>query len=591
MFHLDRRPASSAEGPPMTAPVRILGLNCFAHDTSAALLIDGVIEQLHEEERYYRVKHTFEFPRRALNAVMSLSGLGPADLECVAFPFQCGDEIQRLLDDPHGPMADLTGWRRNQENRRLAQLRTRLDLFPDEDRKPPVRMAGHHESHMASSFYSSPFEEAAILSFDGGGDLLTSMTGFGHGRDIDILDRGFFPHGVASLYSTVTRWLGFKPLVDEGKVMGLAPYGGPAMISTVRKLFSINDHGQTILDLKYSRLCDSHILMLAPALIDLLGGPMRRYGDPLTDHHRDVAYAAQVCFEEALFEQLRVLYRQTKSPNLCLSGGAALNSVANGKISKNTPFQRVFVPPFVHDAGTAAGAAQWVHHREMGRSRVTQKTLISLGSSVPPDRVRASLANYKIGHTILSSPSRIAARLLAKGLFIGWFQGRAEAGPRALGYRSILADPRNPNAKDRLNAQVKYREAFRPYAPAVLEERFHEYFDVAPGESEPYMLQVREVRPDKRALIPSVTHVDGTGRVQTVSARDNPRFYELIKHFGEITGVPVVLNTSFNVMGEPIANTLEDALRCFYTCGLDALIVEDTLISKAPLAELGIDLD
>ncbi|MCL4233545.1 MAG: carbamoyltransferase [Deltaproteobacteria bacterium] len=557
----------------------ILGINCFGHDTAAALVRGGEITEHHEQERYNRLKHTLKYPYEAIGQALARAGITAEQIDAVAYPFRCDDAMDALLDDPTGPLAVLAGRKRDEERHRLADLRVKARIFGEHfgvDR--PAYFVGHHESHAASVFFSSPFDRAAILTLDGGGDLLTSMTAIGDGARIEVLHRGgYLPHGIGLLYSAVTRWLGFQVNHDEGKVMGLAPYGKPAFRDAFRKIVDIDAEGDAILNLDYFCHHTDHIMTVSPGLEELLG-PRRGRKDPIEDRHRDVAFSLQERTEELLFARLCRLYEKTRCDNLCLAGGTALNSVANGKIARNTPFRRVFIPPFVHDSGTAIGAAQWVAHHEFGAPRVRHGHLAALGRSFDMPFVERRLRLFRLPYRVVADPAKTAAELLAAGKFVGWFQGRAESGPRALGYRSILADPRGSDAKRDLNAHVKFREAFRPYAPAILAERFEEYFE-ATGE-EPYMLQVHPVREEKRDEIPAVTHVDGSGRVQTVARDANPRFHALIDRFAQLTGVPVVLNTSFNVMGEPIVDSVEDAIRCFYTCGLDALVIENALIVK-----------
>ena len=558
--------------------MNILGINCYGHDTGAALLVDGRIAYFSEEERFNRIKHTREYPYSAIVAcrtAMKKKKLG--NIASICYPFRIDDELLNELQqemETADPKTSIYEYNR----RNILDLRQKVEIVRRYEPTAPFCFIGHHESHLASTFFSSPFERAAILSIDGSGDLLSTMFGIGEGTHIRKLKAIRLPHSLGYVYSSFTQYLGFQRLSDEGKVMGLAPYGKPTYRREFEQFIRLTADGGIELDLNYFWHHED-LARINPRMVELLG-PFRRKQDPLEDRHADIAFCLQERTEQAFFHLLRHLHAMTGCDDLCLAGGVTLNSCANGKILENTPFKRIFIPPFVHDAGTAIGAAQWQYHHVLGKPRHSHRNLAYLGYAPSDDEIEQRLKSFLLPRQSVIDPGATAARLIADGHIIGWYQNRTEAGPRALGNRSILADPRDPGMKDKLNSQVKFREGFRPYAPAVLVERLSEYFDL--DTPEPYMLRVRAIREEKRKIIPAVTHVDGTGRLQTVSREDNPSFYHLLEEFDRLTGVPIVINTSFNVMGEPIVNKPEDAIRCFYTSGLEALILGRYLLVKSP---------
>ena len=461
---------------------------------------------------------------------------------------------------------------------------------------PPIENVEHHTAHLASAFLVSPFHDAACCAIDGFGDFVSTSFGQGTGAGIEVLDRVYFPHSLGMFYTAITQYLGFPSYGDEFKVMGLAPYGKPAHVSELRELVRLTDRGRFELDLQYFRHWSDGVAMewdegyptlgpvWTPALEHLLG-PARRAGEPLTSRHEDLAHSLQAVYEECAFHVLGGLWERTRNPRLCLAGGCAMNSVANGKVRSHTPFRELFIQPAAGDNGTALGAAYQVWQRV---TRARGAFVMSNGywgpahTDVEVDRAIAERVADAGGMSQVRHPSpedaaRVAARLIADGKVVGWYQGRMEWGARALGNRSIVADPRRSDIRETINLKIKFREKFRPFAPSIAEEALDEYFVGAVPD--PFMVQVYPVREDKRAVIPAVTHVDGSGRLQTVSAETNPLYYRLIKEFEAITGVPVLLNTSFNE-NEPIVDTPEQALDCFLRTNMDAIVLGPIVIQR-----------
>jgi len=567
----------------------ILGLNTgFAHDASATLIGEGRIVLAVEEERLDRVKFGRGFPRLAIERCLKTAGIGWGGLDAVGFNvdpwrmFRANLTFNlRSLVKPRAftyaafylgsSLAPLLSDLREAEKIRRA---TEGTLKPD--------FLDHHLCHAASAFYASPFEEAAILTIDQRGEDISASASLGRGTTMTRLRTVHWPDSLGMLYLSLTLHLGFQ-VGDEYKVMGLAAYGAPAYAEAFEDLLQDDRRGG---------------FRLNPAYFDYLGvercfskkfyavfGPRRRRDEPITTRHRDIACSLQQRLEEVLVSMAEHLHRETRVPNLCLAGGVAFNSVANGALLRRSPFRRIFVQPAAGDAGTSLGAALWLAHQRFRQPRYAPMTHAFLGPAFTEEQIEAALQTCKVAYTREPQIAVRVARLLADGAVVGWFQGPLELGPRALGGRSILADPRRLDMKDLLNRCVKHREAFRPFAPAVLAERATEYFEC--DHPSPFMLFVYPVRPEKRRAIPAVTHVDGSARVQTVRREDQPLFWELISAFERLTGVPMVLNTSFNVDGEPIVCTPTDAIRSFFGAGLDYLAIGTFLVSKHPAADPG----
>ena len=562
--------------------MNILGINCFMHDSSAALVSDGEIVAMAEEERFNRQKHTFEFPEQAVEFCLSRGSLGSlSDVDEIGYfwiPWR------GLLNRAGIFIRNFPAYF-NYASGRPSILRNMLGvkklLRARYGFRGRIRYLDHHLTHACSAFYPSPFDKAAVMVFDGNGELLTS-SGYsaGEGR-LDRVYRLVYPHSLGLLYLCVTEYLGFEENSGEGKVMGLASYGKPLYYNKFRELVHFGEDGGYRLDLSYFDVHITRQHYVTRKFIDKFGPRLSKGVEP-EQRHCDIAASLQKITEEAAFAHLRHLNRVTKMTNLCLNGGMALNSVMNGKILASTPFEKLFIFPAANDTGCSLGSALLIHHRIHKRGNRHRLFHPYFGPSFGEDAVKDALDREGEGLSWekTADPSAAAAALLAEGKILAWFQDRMEIGPRALGNRSILADPRRAEMKDIINRRVKHREPFRPFAPSILEPDLSDYFETS--DPAPYMLKVSPVRPEKRSVIPAVTHVDGSGRVQTVAEDVNPKYFRLIREFNRLTGVPVVLNTSFNIRGEPIVCTPEDAIYCFKKTNIDYLVLGDYLVSKSP---------
>jgi carbamoyltransferase len=562
--------------------MNILGLN-FSIDASAALVRDGHIIAASEEERFVRSKHYAGFPDRSIQFCLDAGDIDFSDLDGVAFFWNPGIHaeagVRRFTSSPrhhleflHNVPANLIGYLGGD-----GVVNTKQVFSLESGKELTIHYITHHICHAASAFYTSPFDDAAILTVDGYGERQSTVVSKGLGGKITPVLAVDFPHSLGSLYAALTEYLGFRANSGEGKVMGLASYGGPGKFEKlIRNMVHLTGTGFE-LDLTCFEYFHDRPHRYNRRLIELLG-PAREPESELDQRHMDIAYGVQKVTEEALLHLARLAKEKTGSTRLCLAGGVGLNCVANGRIVRESGFDDFFFYPAAGDAGTAIGAALWVSHGMFGLDRTGIVASEYLGPSYTSQEVRSALDKFGVAYWKVEGTEKLAAKMIADGLIIGWFQGRGEFGPRALGNRSILADPRRPDMKDLLNSRVKFRESFRPYAPSVLETACGEYF--SSSVPSPYMLRAYDTLPDKVDVVPAITHVDGTARVQTVTEEQNPRYYRLIYALGELTGVPVVLNTSFNIRGEPIVNNIQDALKCFFTTDLDALFVEDFLVVK-----------
>jgi len=570
-----------------------MGFDCYGHDSAAALLCDGEIVAMAEEERFVRDKHTLAFPARAIRYCLDEAGIGIDDVDHIAYywdpSLHVADQIWhiiRYLPRTLRLVRSRLGQNFLPMMRLEHTLRRELGLSAH-SRTRQIHRVEHHAAHAASAFLLSPFEEAAILTVDAVGEWASTWFGIGEGNGFHKLGEINFPHSLGMLYGSVTDYLGFRYASDEGKVMGLAPYGDPEVyLAKFREIVQLEPEGRFSLDMSYF---DYHLYGRGHWVSDKfvrVFGPPRRKEEPIEKRHEDIAAVLQQVTEDACLHMAEYLHAVTKkrtpagARNLCIAGGVGLNSVMNGKVLQHSPFEEIFVQPAANDAGTAVGAALWVHSCLLGLPRPTTMEHAYWGPGFTNEEIAATLVHYddRLTYRQLDDPARVGAEIIARGEILGWFQGRMEFGPRALGNRSILADPRRPDTKDILNARVKHREPFRPFAPSVLEERTGEYFTV--DYPSPFMILVFDVQPDKRAVIPAITHVDGTGRVQTVNREINPRYWALIKEFERLTGVGLILNTSFNVMGEPIVCQPREAIECFLNTGVDRLIIGDYLVEK-----------
>lgn len=576
-----RQVTASTPPPPLRREgLTVLGLSCHYHDSAAALVRGGEVIAAAEQERFSRRKHDSRFPVDAAFFCLQHARLTMRDIDVVAFyerPLLKFDRVLRCGRRWRGQSAALI------QQQLAASLHERLAIEEiirvRMDYNGPVVYFDHHLSHAASAFLASPFDEAAILSVDGVGEWASTAQYLGRGRELQPLREIHYPDSLGLLYSTLTAFLGFKVNNDEYKVMGLAGFGQPRFRDQMERLVTRFLDGSFRLNLEYFSFMYDHDRMFSPALVDLLGPP-RAEGEPISARHQDLAASVQSVLEDALVGMARSLHESAGRPrNLCLAGGVALNSVANWRLYQDTPFEAVWVQPAAGDSGGAVGAALLASYGS-GCPRKPGRFSALLGPKFSNTEIEIVLKAEGVTYEWYLEEELLArtAELILKDRIIGWFQGRMEFGPRALGCRSILANACNPSMQDILNRRVKFREDFRPFAPAVLAEKAGEFFD-APFES-PYMLFVNPVRADKQALIPSVTHVDGTARVQTVTLQDHPRFYRLIEELERRSGVPVVINTSFNIRGEPIVCSPRNAVRCFLKTDIDFLVIGDFIVEK-----------
>jgi carbamoyltransferase len=591
----------------------VLGLSCFFHDAAAALLKDGVLVAAAEEERFTRKKHDYSFPVHAIQFVLESEGIRGEDLDYVAFFEKPFLKFERIL------MTSLQMFPRALPVFREAMITWMLDklwvsaLITEKIGVPrqKILFSEHHLSHAASSYLCSPFDEAAILTVDGVGEWATASYGVGRGNEVKLERQIEFPHSLGLLYSAFTAFLGFEVNEGEYKVMGMAPYGEPRYVDEVYKLINKNGDGSFHLNMEYFAFHRSTKESYTRRFVDLFGEPRpsdllfftKESGFPTyfgeqpanyedlcrtNQHYADVAASVQRVTEEVLLDMANYLHRQTGLKKLCMAGGVALNSVANGRILRETPFEDVFIQPSAGDGGGAVGAALWAYNTLLGNPRCFVLEHAFWGQSYSDSEVESFLKSEGIRYERLAEDRLLdqTVEALEAGEVIGWYQDRFEWGPRALGHRSILADPRREDMKDIVNTKIKFREPYRPFAPAVLSGHVGEYFDTAgvrdlegqyPGR---FMLLVFDVKPSKRHIIPAVTHVDGTGRLQTVVREANSRYHDLIARFGQATGVPVVLNTSFNLRGEPIVSTPQQAYSTFSRSGMDRLVLGNYVVTK-----------
>jgi carbamoyltransferase len=559
--------------------MNILGVSCFYHDSAACLIKDGNVIAAASEERFNRQKNSAVFPSNAINFCLQSGDITVNDIDYIGFyekPFLkfyrvILSHLQAYPFSLKNFLNTLPSWL---QDRLIMPLVFKNELGYDKN----ILFIKHHLSHAASSFLVSPFEEAAILTADGVGELATLTCGFGKGNDIKIIKEMHYPDSLGLLYTAVTAYLGFKAFDGEEKVMGLAAYGKPVYLNRFREMISVKEDGSFKINQAFFGF-NMGWRMYSNKFINTFGKE-RKLSDSVEDRHCDIAASLQKFIEETLIVIARNLYRDTKMDSLCLAGGLFLNCVANGKILEETPFKQVFIQPAAGDSGGALGAASYIYHVFLNNPRNFILHNAYLGPSYSPNQIKRMLANHQVNYKELDELElvRYVARRISEGKIIGWFQGRMEFGPRALGNRSILADPRNPNMKELLNTKVKRRESFMFYAPAVLEEKAADFFEAK--QFSPFMLLAANVKDDKKRVIPAVTHVDGTARVQIVSKTANPRFWDLISEFENITGVPVLINTSFNLKGEPIVCSPEDALVDFQRSQLDILVLENYLLEK-----------
>lgn len=588
--------------------MNILGINAYHGDAAAALICDGQLTAAVEEERFTRIKHTAGFPVQAVRCCLEMAGLQPSDVDHVAISRNPSAHLHRkiLYSLSRGPSLRLLK-SRLANAAKVGNISAQLSEAFDVDLEGldlEIHAVEHHRAHMASSFFASPFEEAALLSVDGFGDFVSTMWGTGRGHTIEVDDWIPFPHSLGILYTAVTQYLGFPHYGDEYKVMGLASFGEPAYLEAFDQIVRMHPEKGTF---TLSLSCFLHhregvnmswdagypeIGRLYADDLERILGPARLPDDPLEQRHKEIAASLQATIERILFRLLNRLHEKTRLDTLCMAGGVALNCTANGKIRDRTPFRDIYIQPAAYDAGTALGAALYVQHMILKQSRSILMDHAYWGPSYSDEDIRGLLSAQKkvlsaqqIQIEEISDQADLCmetARHIADGRITGWFQGRMEFGPRALGNRSILVDPRRDDMQDMLNRRIKYREPFRPFAPSIMEEAVGDYFN-QPHPS-PFMLMTCDVHPEKRTVIPAPTHVDGTGRVQTVSRSTNPLFWGLLEAFDRITGVPVLLNTSFNE-NEPIVCRPDEALDCFLRTDMDVLVIGRFILQKTRIKD------
>ncbi len=588
----------------------ILGISAFYHDSAAALIVDGEIVAAAQEERFTRKKHDSGFPENAIEYCLAEAGLKPDDLDYVGFYDKPLVKFERLLEtylafSPKGLRSWLTllpNWLRTRLHlprvikKGLGRQYSRRIVFPE-----------HHESHAASAFFPSPFPEAAILTVDGVGEWATASYGWGKDNRIELTHEMHYPHSLGLLYTAFTYYCGFRVNSGEYKLMGLAPYGEPKYTDRILEhLVDLKPDGSLRMQLEYFNFCQG-LTMTSSKFHRLFDGPPRAPESPLTQKHMDIAASVQAVTENSMLKMAHHVHQATGMNKLCLAGGVALNCVANGRILREGPFDEVWIQPAAGDAGGALGVALLIWHQLLDNPRPHDQLDYQGGSDLGPEfsnqQVQQFLDSANAVYQKFDDADQLChevAKLIADENVIGWMQGRMEFGPRALGRRSILGDARSTRMQSVMNLKIKFRESFRPFAPSVLEERVDEYFDMRPGEQSPYMLLVADVKPDKRleldetelatqgldqlkiqrSHVPAITHVDNSARVQTVDPVRHGRYYQLIKAFEEQTGSPVLINTSFNVRGEPIVCTPEQAFRCFMATNMDVLVIEDFVLKK-----------
>ncbi|MEO7292772.1 MAG: carbamoyltransferase C-terminal domain-containing protein [Ginsengibacter sp.] len=573
----------------------ILGINAYHADSSAAIFVDGQLVAAIEEERFKRIKHWAGFPQLAIEFCLKEADISYEQVDHFAIgrdpKAKFLKKLLYLAANPKGSFSVIKD--RLSNSRKVSSLDKELanisGLAP-EAFKGKISKVEHHRSHLASAFFASPFDEAALLSIDGSGDFTTTMIGIGKGNNIKVLDSVDFPHSIGIFYTAMTQLLGFPHYGDEYKVMGMAPYGEPKYLDKFDDVVHLTKNGLFKLNLKYFRSATQGVIsygddnipivesMYSDEMVKLFGAP-RKKDEELTQHHKDLAASVQRFTEKVIFHILETLQKRTGLANVCIAGGVAQNSVANGKIISNTSFKNVYIPSAGHDAGISIGAALYVQHQILNFPRQAAIKTAYTGSRFSNNEIKSTLQKKNILFEELEDDVLFEkiTECLVRGGVVGWFNGRAEFGPRALGGRSIIADPRRNDAKEILNLKIKRRESFRPFAPSILKEYVSEYFEL--NDDVPFMEKVFLIKKEKRSEIPAVTHVDGTGRLQFVDKEVSPRYYALIETFRKKTGIPILLNTSFNE-NEPIVNSPSEALDCYLRTNMDMLVMENIVVER-----------
>ena len=572
----------------------ILGINAYHGDSSACLLKDGVVICATEEERFRRIKHWAGFPSEAIKFCLEDAGITICDLDYITISRDPkANFFKKVIHSLKYSISLSIIWGRLMNSKKVRSVKGELAAIfnlKEADIRAELHNIEHHRSHIASSFFASRFEKSAILSIDGFGDFTSTMSAVGSANKFKVLDAVNYPHSLGVFYTTATQFLGFPNYGDEYKVMGLAPYGKAKYLKQLEDILEMTPDGFFKLNCKYFKHFNQGVAMDwengSPCIDSLftedwesLFGKPRVKGDKLEQWHIDLATSVQRFTENIIFHMLNHLHAKTGLDNICITGGVAQNSVANGKILENTPFKHIYVPSAGHDAGTSIGSALYLYNQILGKNRFPETTTAYFGKKATQQEVISALEERSVKYTVLSDDElfeKVANKLVDGGV-IGWFQGRAEFGPRALGHRSILVDPRRVDAKDLLNEKIKRRESFRPFAPSILKESISDYFEQ--NDTVPFMEKVFDIKKEKHVEIPAVTHVDGTGRLQSVDAEISPRYHKLISKFAEKTGVPILLNTSFNE-NEPIVNEPKEAIECFLRTEMDMLVMENVVVER-----------
>lgn len=573
----------------------VLGINAYHADSSAAIFRNGIMIAATEEERFRRVKHWAGFPSKAIEFCLKEAGVSIHDVNHIAIGRDPKAKfLRKLIFFASRPLESFVHTKERLFNQKKVssveeEFAQHFGIDPV-SLKNKIHQVEHHRSHLASAFFASPFEQAAVVSIDGSGDFSTTMLAIGRGNKIEVIDDLDFPHSLGIYYTAFTQLLGFPHYGDEYKVMGLAPYGEPKYVDQLRDVVLLQEDGLFKLNLEYFRspgkgfvlYNDKNIPEIPVAYsekAEAVFGPARTKEEPLTQYHKDLAASVQKMAEITIFHVLNYAHKRTGLNNLCFAGGVAQNSVANGKILQNTGFKKIYIPSAGHDAGISMGSAQYVYHQELEHPRMPAVWSAYTGAHFTNEYITQMLHKKGIAYKRLEENELypyVADRLVNAGV-VGWFNGKAEFGPRALGARSILADPSRKDAKDLLNSKIKRRESFRPFAPSILEEYVDEYFECT--DIAPFMEKVYPIKVSKRSIIPAVTHADGSGRLQTVNKSISPRYYALIEAFRKKTGIPILLNTSFNE-NEPIVNSPEEALDCFLRTSMDMLVMENIIVER-----------
>jgi carbamoyltransferase len=569
--------------------VNVLGLSFYYHDSSAALVQDGVLVAAAEEERFSRRKHDSGYPALAIEFVLKQGGITLHDVDYVVFYEKPFVKFERMLLTAMSTFPISSAVFRESMQRWISDKLWIKSILAKKTGVPSSKLlfAEHHVSHAASSFFTSPYKEAAILTVDGAGEWTTSTMGVGRDRKLEVLKEIRFPHSLGLLYSAFTAYCGFEVNEGEYKLMGMHPYGKPRHVDKIMEIIDVAADGSLWHDMRYFAYHFSPDNTLSPRFAEHFGRPARdpKFGDKSLDpFYCDMAASIQKVTEDVVLKMARHLHEITGMKALVMAGGVALNSVANYKVLRQGPFEEIYILPAPGDDGGSVGAAYWAYNHVLNQPRGPALDHAYLGSEYSDPEIKAFLDKYSIPHEHIADDERFfdfVARQLADGMVCGWFRGRFEFGPRALGARSIIADPRRAEMKDKLNATIKFREAFRPFAPSVLEERAGEFFEIENAEKHfpaRFMLYVAPVRPEKRAVLPAITHEDGSGRLQTVFKDTNPAYHGIIRRFGEITGVPVIMNTSFNLKGEPIVESPAHAFNTFSLSGMDILLLGNFVV-------------